>query len=241
MDVPGFNIASYDSDSSSGRTWPESSNLRLATWSPNGDPLKYPTAVSHLPGGSQYHAFNESVDTCLTDVAAPAPPAPCGNPTDNGTPQSKGLCSVMLAKFSGNACTQQSTWLAALEGSYAQYFDTTATSKLQDLIRLSCTATQTEDGSGNVSHVLGGTNYSDLTEIITDLTTILTEIGNNAYHANGSTTAAQGWANGVNNQGVVTFSACNPVTAALINGSGVISQQTGNNVPPVSAGTACSP
>lgn len=167
FEVPGINVADYDSDDS----WEpgdEQYMLRIGTGSALGTAMTKPAVASHLPGGAEFATFLEDVPACLADeTPAPALKPPCPPEPGSGEIPTIDVCvygpslslieklgskNVSLPGLPNKACTSLGSWPSgfgfdanpALKACFANY------------VHLLCedeSEQQTWEGQSVVSHV----------------------------------------------------------------------------------------
>ena len=93
LSIPSVSLASYNSDSALTKN-DEQYIFRLGTGSRDGDVMKQPAAVSHLPGHAEFNSFDIDVDSCLADdTPNPPTPPPCQAIPASAEPPSAQICA----------------------------------------------------------------------------------------------------------------------------------------------------
>jgi len=216
-------LASYDSDST--HSWPESSAMRIGTWSTVAtdsyvSTTEQPLVYSHLPQGIDFPSFaDDDVDGCLADnTANTPPPPPCGAQPASGGPPKANMCAAVMPPNYSAGCTQIPAWAGAVAPVSAMNACT------QTLLQWVCSGTGNKTGGPGVddTHVMSSTDYATFGN---DLASCL-----DAGGAAGAD-AAQLKAFAQNFQFVPCDANGNPQTISSVGASG--------SPPPVSAGGTC--
>ena len=240
--APGFNLATFDSDTSSasGRGWPESSNLRLGTWSVWGTPDGLDDSVSPLieaevPSTSApFFTMPPMVLQCVADTTQSQPvPPPCPAPTTTGQVPNGHMCAWIDSKGASNACNNISGWESYIAQGFSPYLGATDPYLLDILTYVMCTGAHVENSMGQVSHLLTSADF--------------TRLGNDLYQPGSSPTGVtvDEHNNGATNQQIaawlpifLNFSPCDQY-ANLQSGSSVVSVVGGTTSPTVASGQSC--
>ena len=150
--------------------------MRLGTGAREGDPMKAPSVVSHLPGQTEYASFPKGVDACLQDTTPPATQPPTCNPVppDSGTPPEADICAftpVAWQSIPANVCTNPQPYIHGMASDPAQV------TFLTDYLQFFCSPVSLEQswaGSMVVSHVV---DLSDKT-VVNELGRLMQEAVN---------------------------------------------------------------